>query len=357
MKICHLTSAHETEDDRIFLKECQSLQKAGHEVFLAGKGDSYSKDGVQIAGVGEIPGNRLKRMTKGARLVYQKALELDCDVYHFHDPELLPYGLKLKKKGKKVIFDSHEDVPATIRDKYWIPSPVRKAVSSWYRSYETRVVKRLDAVVAATPHIAEQFEGRANRIEVINNYPKLDDIFFQTKPFEERGPVICYAGGIDESRGEKLMIEAMKEAEGILVLAGDHEKTEIENGKSKVRYVGKLGRKEINELYGSARAGIVVLLPAENYTEAQPIKMYEYMAAGLPVVASSFPLWKKLLEENECGICADPKDPKAVGDACRKLLQDPELCRRMGLRGRKLVEEGLSWSNEEKKLLALYESL
>ena len=361
MKVCHLTSAHETDDDRIFLKECQSLLAAGHEVYIVGKGGKYVKDGVRIEGVGDLSGSRLKRMWKGAKTVYQKALSLDCDIYHFHDPELLPYGLKLRKKGKKVIFDSHEDHPAQIRDKEWIPAPFRKAAAACYRAYETHAVRYLSAVVAATPHIAEQFQGRAKKVAVINNFPKLDDILFHETPFEERERIICYAGGLSEMRGEKVMTEAMKGVDGLLVLAGAHEDGESREGQKDalphVRYIGKVDRKGINELYGSARAGIVVYLPAENFIEAQPIKLFEFMAAGLPVIASDFPLWKRFIEDNACGICVDPHDTEAVRKACETLLDDPALSEKMGRRGRKLVEEKYAWQNEEKKLRELYESL
>ena len=107
IKVCHMTSAHEEEDIRIFRKECVSLAEAGYDVYLVERGESYEKNGVHIVGVGEIPAGRLKRMTQGAKKVYAAAKALDADIYHFHDPELLPYGLKLKKAGKKVIFDSH----------------------------------------------------------------------------------------------------------------------------------------------------------------------------------------------------------------------------------------------------------
>ena len=223
IKVCHITSAHDTNDDRIFLKECQSLRSAGYDVSIVGKGESACLCGVRIVGVGDIPSNRFKRMTKVSKLVYKKALYLNCDIYHFHDPELLPYGLKLKKRGKKVIFDSHEDVPAQIMDKKWIPRIFRKIISSIYKSYETYVVKQIDAVVAATPHIAKEFESRAKKIVVVNNYPKLDDIEFHEKSFKNRERIVCYAGGIDESRGEKIMIEALKDVDATLIVAGDHE--------------------------------------------------------------------------------------------------------------------------------------
>lgn len=222
VKVCHITSAHPPEDIRIFHKECMSLAAAGYEVYLVQRGASYEKNGVHIIGAGEIPNGRFKRMLVGSRRVYEIAQSLACDIYHLHDPELLPYGLKLKRAGKTVIFDSHEDVSAQIMDKEWIPHYLRKLISKFYRKYETRVVQQLNAVIAATPHIADQFMGRAKRIVVINNYPRLDDIEFHTTPFENRNPIICYAGGLNELRGEKVMCEAMKESTGELVLAGEH---------------------------------------------------------------------------------------------------------------------------------------
>ena len=221
-KVCHMTSAHGIEDDRIFLKECISLAHNGYSVFLVEKGDSYSKNGVNILGVGNIPDTRFKRMLFGARKVFEAAVELDADIYHIHDPELLPYALQLKKKRKIVIFDSHEDVPAQIIDKTWIPKLLRNVVAIMYKTYETHIVKSIDAVVAATPHIAEQFQGRAKSTVIINNFPKLDDIIFHETPFTDRERIICYAGGIDELRGESVMVEAMRDSDDKLVIAGDH---------------------------------------------------------------------------------------------------------------------------------------
>ena len=72
-KVCHMTSAHGEEDIRIFRKECVSLARAGYEVYLVERGESREKNGVHIIGVGEIPQSRRKRMTEGARKVYEAA--------------------------------------------------------------------------------------------------------------------------------------------------------------------------------------------------------------------------------------------------------------------------------------------
>lgn len=351
-RVCHFTSAHDAQDDRIYLKECISLEKAGYDVCLAAKGESREDSGIKTAGCG-MAGNRFERIFSFSRKVYKKALGIDADIYHFHDPELLPYALKLKRKGKIVIFDSHEDIPSQILDKEWIPAFLRRIISRLYKMYESYVVKRLDAVVAATPHIAKQFKGRAERVEVVNNYPKLDDITFHDRPFAEREKIVCYAGGISEQRGEKVMLEAVKGLDATLILAGDHE--ELRTGQAV--YTGKLNREQVNELYGRSVAGMVTLLPMANYIYSQPIKMFEYMAAGLPFVASDFSLWKSIVEENGCGICVDCGKTDEVREAVKRLLEDPCRAQEMGRNGRKAVEIKYNWDVEEKKLVSLYQDL
>ena len=153
------------------------------------------------------------------------------------------------------------------------------------------------------------------------------------------------------------MLDSMKNVDATLILAGDHDKSTFENGIGKVIYTGKLNRKEVNELYGKARLGLVILLPAHNYVESLPIKMFEYMAAGLPFVASDFPLWKKIVEENNCGICVNPRDTNDVSEACRFLLDNPEKGQEMGCKGRELVMKKYNWNVEEEKLLEFYKNL
>ena len=352
IKVCHVTSAHGVEDDRIFLKECASLAANGYDVYLVERGNTYNKGGVHITGFGDVPENRLKRMTIGARKAFRKAMQIDADIYHLHDPELLLYALKIKRKGKTVIFDSHEDVPAQISDKIWIYKPLRVIFSRFYKWYESRVVKRIDAVVTATGHIAENFTGRANKVVIINNYPRLDDIHYHDTPFAERDAIACYAGGIDDLRGEKTMLEALQNVDGILLIAGDHEV--MDKPEAHTRYLGRLDRQGVNLLYGSAIVGLCILKPTQNYYYSQPIKIYEYMAAGIPYICSNFPSWVKLACESGAGICIDPSDSERLAKEINGLLLDRNRAEQMGLSGYRYVSSKCSWSAEEKKLLDLY---
>jgi glycosyltransferase involved in cell wall biosynthesis len=85
--------------------------------------------------------------------------------------------------------------------------------------------------------------------------------------------------------------------------------------------------------------------------------MFEYMSAGLPVIASNFPLWKEIVEGNKCGICVDPMDPKAIASAIQWMIDHPEEAEEMGKNGRRAVETKYNWANESKKLVGLYQRL
>ncbi|WP_051555394.1 glycosyltransferase family 4 protein [Anaerovibrio lipolyticus] len=354
-KICHMTSVHSWNDTRIYLKECRSLALAGYEVWLVAEGKDQNVNGINIVGCGDKPTSRRERMRYFAKKVCDKAFALDCDIYHFHDPELIPYALKLKKCGKKVIFDIHEDVSGQILSKDYIPLPLRYIISKLYSYYELYAIKKMDAVITATPHIASLFYTTNSVVEVINNYPLFDDIIFQDKEFSERERNICYTGSINDIRGEKIMIDAMKGIKDIsLILAGPRDESSVGYDCDNVNYTGKYTRAEVNEIYKKCRAGLIIFQPEPNHINAKPNKMFEYMASGLPIVCSDFQLWREIVEGNGCGICVDPTNPQEVREACTYLVNNPDVAQAMGRRGYDVVKNKFNWNNEEKKLLDLY---
>jgi len=356
--VCHMTDAHPRYDIRIFEKECKSIAKV-RELFLIVSDNEKSEkiDEVNIVTTGYAPPNRLLRMLVANYKVYKMARSLNCDIYHIHDPELLPYAILLKKKKKIVIFDSHENVPGQILSKNWIPNVFRRVISIVYKTYETYAVKQLDAVVTATDFINNEFKMRNDNVVTVNNYPKLEDVLFKDENFDSRSGCLCYAGGISEIRGEKTMVDLANSRNLPLKIAGkcSEEYARI-HSVGNVEYLGMLNRSEINDLYGNSKVGLVLLYPTKNYIDSLPIKMFEYMAAGLPFVASNFPLWEKIAKENNCGICVNPKDIDEISRACELLLRDSQLSKLMGKNGREAVEKRYNWKNEEKKLIDLYDS-
>jgi len=128
-------------------------------------------------------------------------------------------------------------------------------------------------------------------------------------------------------------------------------------GWQNVETLGYLDRNAVKSTLSRSMRGLVLFHPEPNHVNAQPNKMFEYMSAGIPVIASNFPLWKEIVEGTECGICVDPLNPKEIADAIRWIIEHPVEASRMGENGRKAVEERYNWGIEEKKLLELYNKI
>jgi len=363
LTIAHLTSVHPRSDTRIFVKMCRSLAAQGHAVSLVvadGKGDEV-RDGVSIHDAGASKG-RFDRIRHAPGRVYQKAVKLDADLYHMHDPELIPIGLKLKRLGKRVIFDSHEDVPRQMLGKPYLNRPLRWLLAQSLSFYERWACSRFDGVIAATPFIRDKFL-RINPMTVdINNFPLLDELVCETA-WTDKQPEVCYIGGISRIRGIHEICEAMGQVQTSvrLNLGGRFSERSVEqqakqsSGWSRVNALGFLDRDAVRAVLSRSMAGLVTLHPTINYIDALPVKMFEYMSAGLPVIASDFPLWREIVTGNDCGICVDPLGPEAIAAAIDTLVSNPAMAQRMGENGRRAVEEKYNWQIEEKKLLAFYD--
>lgn len=365
-KIVHLTSVHPAFDTRIFHRECKTLAAAGYDVVLIAPHDQeVAQEGVTIRPV-PIPKGRLSRMLKTAAQVFLAALRERADVYHFHDPELIPAALLLKLCGKKLVADVHEDVPGNILIKFWLPRWVRRPVGWLVGSLEGLAAIFMDGVIVATPAIARRFS--AGKALIVRNYPILDEWKSVTvTPYAERLPRVVYVGKIEGVRGPAEMVEAIRLVDDVpgvgLALAGDFAPAELENelrslpGWERVENMGFLSRSDVGRLLGRSRVGLVLLHPAPNHTEAQPNKLFEYMAAGLPVVASDFPLWRELIEGLGCGLVVNPQNPKEIAGAISTLLEDPARARAMGRRGREAVAAKYNWNIEARHFLDLYEQV
>lgn len=365
MKICHLTSVHPRFDTRIFLKECLSLSSAGYEVTYIdadGGGDDF-RGGVNVYDVG-TPTGRIDRIINVSRRVLAKAVEIDAALYHFHDPELIPAGLKLKRLGKRVVFDAHEDVPKQILGKPYLNTPAKWMISKAFAVYEHWACRQFDAVVAATPFIRDKFLAKGVRSVDINNFPLLGELDAQV-PWGVKRPEVCYVGGIGRIRGVFEIMQAMGKVRSSvrLNLCGKFYESDVEQtcrampSWLSVNEMGFLDRSRVREVLGRSLAGIVTLHPVINYLDALPVKMFEYMSAGIPVIASDFPLWREIIVGNQCGLCVDPMDPKAIARAIDHLVLHPDEARQMGENGRRAVLNQYNWGVEEKKLVQLYEDL
>ncbi len=364
MKVAHVTSAHKDGDVRIFHKECVSLAEAGFEVYhLVPNSTSRVEKGVQIVSFDFPISSRFQRMFRLVKEVYKRAVEIDADVYHLHDPELLRIALKLKKLGKKVIYDAHEDLPRDILSKTYIPKFLRKIISKRVEKFENRIASKIDGVITATPFIRDRFlKINKNTIDV-NNYPIEQIDLVYTDYNKKTDNVICYIGTINGQRGVEEVVKALELTNCNLILAGDFRQVGFQenlqklDGWKKVDYLGFLTRQEVAKVYNRSKVGIVTLHSILNFLDALPVKMFEYMAAGIPVIASNFPLWKKIVEDGNCGICVDPMSPNEIANAIKFILENPEKAKLMGENGKQLVMKVYNWDIEKKKLVGFYHAL
>ena len=363
-RVRHLTSVHPLGDNRIFYRECKSLADAGYDVALiVGHPPTGPVAGVPVIGVGE-PRNRVDRATRIVWKVFRAALRERAQLYHLHDAELLWIGVLLKLAGRRVVYDVHEDTPKQIMNKFWIPWWAKRVLSTGTALLERLAAALFDGIVAATPSIAERFP--AGKTAVVQNFPYLAAARDRPEPEADPPHAFAYTGGLAAVQGLREIVataELLPPDLGDAVVAGWFDDDDLERevraaeGWKRVDFLGRVTPTEVLEAIVSARCGLVIDHPISNYLDSYSTKMFEYMACGVPVVCSDFPLWERLVTDAGCGVTVDPMDPHAVVKAVEALCRTPAEARRLGENGRRAIRERYNWENEFSKLDDLYRRL
>ncbi|GAB4393803.1 MAG: hypothetical protein Tsb0032_14570 [Kiloniellaceae bacterium] len=366
-RVLHVSSAHRASDGRIARKEAAALSEAGYDVTVLAL--ERAEGAVLPQGPRFIeyaaPASRLRRFLFRSPWLLGYCLRHRFDVYHLHDPDLILLGFALKLAGRRVVYDVHEAYPMVVLDRHWIPGPLRPMLSRLWRLAEGAFVRLADLTVAAHEPVAQQFRG--GRVVTVHNYPIVRDLAAEAAPAMSARPwQVLYHGDLTEQRGLLTMVEAIGktavEPVPELRLGGSltpawEEKIAKMPGMARTRYLGWLDKEDLARELGQARVGLVLLHPTHNYRVIRPNKLYEYMAAGLPVVASDFPHWREVVEPANCGLLVDPLDTTAIARAVEYLLTHPEEAAAMGARGREAVAAHYNWQAEKSVLLTAYEGL
>lgn len=372
-RICILSTVHSISDVRVVRKQALTLAQAGFRVTviaLEEPGQAGAK-GIHIISVPR-PRNRLHRLVRILSTL-NLALRQKARIYAFHDPELLPAGVLLKLLAEcKVIYDVHEDVPISIHNKEWLPAPLRPLVARLYSLLEFISLRFIDGLTLADCAYEKYYPGK-NTLTVLN-YPltNYSHLYHAARPESRRGPVLIYCGSITSLRGLYEMLGLIHRLKGaqpdlLLRLVGPFGSiVEKEHAREliaqygideNVEILGPVSHLEVHNQILNADIGLVLLHPDPNYLYSLPTKLFEYMIMGKPVVVSDFPLWRKIVQDAECGFLVDPLNQEAVVQAVVQLLENGTLRQEMGDRGRAAVIRKYNWDSQGRKLVKFYREL
>lgn len=371
MKICMLTTGHNALDDRIFFKEACSLKKVYNDITIIApdKNKKYSEQGINIIGIKE-PNSLMDRFKIIDELI-EEAIKAQADVYHFHDYEILFKILKIKKylPNAKIIYDAHEYYPDMIRMSRKFPKFVKPILGLMVDKFEVRVAKKVDFIITADDAVKERFKKYVNNVDVVYNFSEFN---FNNNVELNKEYDVLYQGGITLERGVLEVVKAInivkdeiKDVKMIFVgpfndktgkeLVSKYIKeNKLENN---IIFTGKVSHKEVETYIRKSKIGVVTLLPYPKYFKNIPIKQFEYMSCGIPVIGSDLPPIKKFIKSYNSGIIVDPTNPVAISEAIVKLLKDNNLREELGRNGIKAVKEAYNWGNMESKLYEIYKKL
>lgn len=363
--IIQFTTVHPRDDSRIRSKELASLAKAlavpASLYVQDGLGDEIDADhGYRVVDTGPRL-RRLPRMLVGGWRMFRAVAKARPQVAHFHDPELLPWAVLLGLFGIKVVYDVHEDVPRQVRHNEGLPPLAQRMLPPFVSLAEWIGARLISGVVAATQVIADRFP--AEKTILVRNFPLLEELNApDPTPMRERPLEFTYVGTVAEVRNIYAMIEAVTRVQppAHLRLAGDFAIAETERKArempewSSVRFEGWMSREGVAGVLADGRAGLVLLKPIAHEMVSLPIKLFEYMAAGLPVISSDFPVWREIVDSAGCGLLVDPLDLDAIVGAMQWVADHPDEAEAMGRSGRRAIEERYNWEQEANTLIAFY---
>ena len=374
-KVCHLACKHKMNDMRIFEKECKALATGGFEVTLIGFGEKEQTkmiDGVCCISLFCPIKNDIDVLTKRNKLIYKAAIQVDADLYHLHEPELLPVAKKLKRDGKVVVFDSHEFYGWQLHDNIHkikiirVPAFLMRVFGNLYMQYEKRICKTIDAVIqVCTMNGVDYFANRCKQSIFIRNLPNTNDYHRKSSIDFTKDISVAMIGGITKERGVTQLVLASHRVGTRLLLAGDFTpksyKKELEEMQEYncVEYKGFLNKDGMLALMEQVQIGASTLLNVGQYDKIDtlPTKVYDYMSMELPVILSNTPFALKMNEKYHFAICVNPSDPVEIADAITWLKSHPKEAIEMGKNGRRAIEEELNWQKECEKLIDFYNQL
>lgn len=366
--ICFVSTVHDPFDSRVFYKLARTLARGGYTVTLLAPGaPDETFDGVRLKPLPpKPPARQAWRRWLGLLRVWRQARAEHADLYFVYDPEMTVVGLLLKLGGRKVVYDIHEHVPYQILDKDWIPRALRRPVAWLYDRYERLAVRAFDAVLPAFEQIAGRFPHARRKMAIIRNVPELA-LWRSAKPDRPApdGSIIAvYSGSVQPDRCVLECVQAVNRLDPALNVhlwvigpfKMDAYEAEVRAAAGeRVHLWGNVRHDGVPALLAQAHIGLMSLRPQRNSSVNWPIKLFEYMAAGLPMIMHDNPFWLSLAGES--ALAVNIEDPDSIAAGIAALAVDGARRAEMGAHGRERAQQQYNWDDQAAELLAVIERL
>jgi len=375
MRICHLTSMHDWDDDRIYQRACLGLARAGNEVHLVateGLGNRPVNSDVQFHWIKYRSG--WKRRWYSSKEAVQLSIETGASIFHFHDPDLLPHikKIKLNLPHAKIVYDIHENYETRFYQWKFIPNFLRGTLAKWFRSFEILIIKSIDGYSTVSKSLVQLFTSTQKPSLIIRNtvdVHRLKEVDLNQKKYPY--PVIYTSGTHSHDRNILNTVRALSE------IVSDYPKIKVMFAGRYLRSAKQDLQEVANDLNLSDNVLIEGMLPwTENFTRTArafcgcvfykrnannqvtiPNRIYEYMYSGIPVVASDYPELRRIVESANCGVLVNADDPKSIGEGIYKLLAQPELASELGRNGKKAIEGLYGYHIDMESTINFYRNL
>jgi len=368
LSVCHLTPVQDRLDARTYVMQMLPLARYGCKFTLIGvHGRDDKKEAVDFV---SIP----RRRTRATRILFAvamafRATRYPAQLYHIHNPEMIPAGLFLKFfAGKKVVYDTQEDHPSMMLTKAYLPPWIRGFASRAVAAIERMAAHVFDGYIAADSGTlrATARVGKSHKM-VFYNLPNLD--YFPLPETTNKRFDLVYRGGLSERAGTLVLLSAIRElrCRGLnprLLLFG-YADSRVDRVKLRdhiqnlgladnVVLKGRVDHSQMAAMLSLGRISVCPLLEIPKFRNNIPVKVFESWACGMPVVCSDLPPIRPFFQGRKYGLLVKPGSAQALADGLEHLLKNPDEMARMGEAGRSVVVDRYNNRRESKKLLAFY---
>lgn len=362
-RILLISPAHPPDDPRIMLKIAPALAR------------QYSV--ICLLPTSQFPHYQrlLLRLLLVHPVILWYIIRLRPAVLHLFMPELLPIGLLCRAFGVRVVYEVQEN----LRLKFDRKTRNNHLVFQWFFGRFEQLARRFCYHIFTEDGYLGTYTDLQLPFAVVHNFPDISDLKVSGLPSVARcphrpeigeHPTFAYLGVVSFDRGLGAMVRAMarlrpRYPNAVLHLIGrchfDWAALEALPEYALVRqnlvFHGHLPHIEALPMVAQCRAGLALLQPVGDYPDSYPTKLFEYMALGLPVIVSGFPLYRAVVEPAGCGFCVNSNDDQAIADALTTLIDHPEKATQMGEAGKRAIADRYTWAGESEKLISFYQRI